>query len=48
MADSNLLNETVNAAKSLLKAAKRKHTYFPIQEVKKPVLMWVLKEFATK
>jgi hypothetical protein len=44
---SNLLKETLKAGKTVLKAPKRKHSYFPMQNVKEPDLMRVLEGIVT-
>jgi len=48
MAESNLLKETVKAAKTVLKALKRITSYFPMQKVKKPVLTRASEDEVTK
>jgi hypothetical protein len=48
MEESNLLKETVKEAKPILKAPKRTHHYFPMQKVKKSVLMQVSEDRVTK
>lgn len=48
MEESNLLKETVKAAKTVLKAPKRIVRYFPIQKIKEAVLMRVSEAVVTK
>jgi hypothetical protein len=40
MEESNLLKETLKAAKTVLKALLRTRHYYPMDKMKTPVLAW--------